>query len=245
MQSPQRKLDADRITQANQSAEVGRSRSGLLGFFWPQKTVSPLTQQGSQDLVSAAKSCIMPVDNSTAGNGHEACPELDTDSEWSTLPEHLIEAIMHMLQEDSSQALQHSKKETIQVRTLSFPNNLLSCKHNRITADTAVAYGLQTQFAATSVSKSWRQVGRRAFFRSLWDQPGVVKHPVQLFGLVGLFTLLQLLHGCVLLRHNTLTLCLCLPRRFRRGVTTALPVAYMLISHASCFRKHHCGPGQT
>ena len=43
-------------------------------------------------------------------------------------------------------------------------------------------YGLQTQFAATSVSKSWRQVGRRAFFRNLFEQSGAIKHPVQLFG---------------------------------------------------------------
>ena len=65
------------------------------------------------------------------------------------------------------------------------------------TANSVVAYGLQTQFAATSVSKSWRQIGRRAFFRNLWDQSGVVKHPVQLFGLVCLFILLRLLLGCM------------------------------------------------
>ena len=75
----------------------------------------------------------MPVANSAADNGPEACPEPDSDSDsaWSTLPEHLIEAVMNMLQEDASPALQHSNKETIQVqRTFSSPNRL-SCKLNK------------------------------------------------------------------------------------------------------------------
>lgn len=51
---------------------------------------------------------------------------------------------------------------------------------------TSTVLWLQTQFAVTSVSKTWRQIGRRAFFTSLWDQSGAVKHPVQLFGLVSI-----------------------------------------------------------
>ena len=133
MQSPVGRLELDQSAQANQSAEVGRSRSGLFGFFRPHKTVSPSTQQGPQDLGAAVLSRTMPVGHSRADNGQEACPEPDSDSAWSTLPEHLIEAIMHMLQEDSSAPLQHSNKETIQVlRILSSPNSL---PHNRMSSN--------------------------------------------------------------------------------------------------------------
>ena len=117
MQSPEGRFELQR--KANQSAEVGRSRSGLFGFFRPQKTVSPLTQQGSQDVVAAAKSRTRSVGDSRADDDQEACPEPDLDSAWSTLPEYLIEAIMHKLQEDSSPALQHSNKQTIQVHNTS------------------------------------------------------------------------------------------------------------------------------
>lgn len=146
-------MDPGETTQSEHSAEVGRSRSGLFGLCRPRKTVSPVVQQGCHDLTCATK-CRMPLRNSAADEGQEACPEPDSDSAWSTLPEHLIETIMQMLQEDSPPALNYNNRAA-----------------------------MQTQFAATSVSRSWRKVGRRAFFRSLWDQSGAIKHPVQLFGL--------------------------------------------------------------
>lgn len=120
-------MELDPFTPANQPAEVGQSRSGLLGFFRPQKTVSPLTQQGSQDLFPAARLRTMPVGRSTADNVQETSPESGSDSAWNNLPEHLIEAIMQMLQEDSSSpaSVQHSNKQAIQVaKTFVFSNSL-------------------------------------------------------------------------------------------------------------------------
>lgn len=107
--------DLDGATQRSHSAEVGQSRSGLFGFCRPQKTVSPVMQQGYQDQTSSVKCHAMPCVNSSANNNKEACPEPDSGSAWSTLPEHLIETIMQMLQEDLPPTAHHNNRAAIRV----------------------------------------------------------------------------------------------------------------------------------
>ncbi|KAL0018930.1 hypothetical protein WJX79_001773 [Trebouxia sp. C0005] len=135
------------------SAKSVRTRSGLFGFFRPQKTVSPLTQQATQDL-PVAKPRTSPQTLRTQDEAHDSGIPAESGSAWSTLPEHLIESVMEMLQTETSPPLHHSNKTS-----------------------------RQTQFAVTSVSKNWRQIGRRAFFKELWNSSGAITHPVQLFGL--------------------------------------------------------------
>lgn len=193
---PQTGTDLGETTHSKHLAEVGRSRSGLFGLYRPRKTVSPVTQQGSHDLTFPTK-CGTMSHNSTADDGQEACPEPDSDSAWSTLPEHLIETIMQMLQEDSPPAVHHNNRAAMQVHQSLAISHCLCCflKQKECPSQTITAnefFGPQTQFAATSVSRSWRKVGRRAFFRSLWDQSGAIKHPVQLFGLVYILKLAQI-----------------------------------------------------
>ena len=105
-------MGGDEATQVKHLAEVGRSRSGLFGFCRPRKTVSPVIQQGFHDLTSHAK-CRTISCGGTADDGQQACPQPDSDSAWSTLPEHLIEAIMQMLQ--APPAVHHNNRAAIQV----------------------------------------------------------------------------------------------------------------------------------
>lgn len=135
------------------SAKSVRTRSGLFGFFRPQKTVSPLTQQATQAL-PVAKPRSSPQTLRTEDEGHESGIPAESGSAWSTLPEHLIESVMEMLQTEIPPPMHHSSKAS-----------------------------RQAQFAVSSVSKNWRQIGRRAFFKGLWDSSGAITHPVQLFGL--------------------------------------------------------------
>lgn len=108
-------LEPDHATQPKQPAEVARSCSGLFGFFRPQKTVSPLTHQTPHDVLSAAKSSASSLERGSADNSQELSHAPDPDSAWSTLPEHLIESIMQMLQTESPPPMHHSLKAARQV----------------------------------------------------------------------------------------------------------------------------------
>lgn len=180
------------------SAKSVRTRSGLFGFFRPQKTVSPLTQQATQDL-PVAKFRTHPQNLRTEDEGQDSGIPAESGSAWSTLPEHLIESVMEMLQTEIPPPMHHSNKTSRQVCRLLLqsvahhkrlhlkpafylrvPLNLGRTTH----CNNSMSCSLQTQFAVTSVSKNWRQIGRRAFFKGLWDSSGAITHPVQLFGLV-------------------------------------------------------------
>jgi hypothetical protein len=96
------------------SAKSIRTRSGLFGFFRPQKTVSPLTQQATQDL-PVAKPRIPPQTFITEDEGHDSGIPAESGSAWSTLPEHLIESVMEMLQTEIPPPMHHSSKTSRQV----------------------------------------------------------------------------------------------------------------------------------
>lgn len=183
------------------SAKSVRTRSGLFGFFRPQKTVSPLTQQATQDL-PVAKPRTSPQTLRTQDEAHDSGIPAESGSAWSTLPEHLIESVMEMLQTETSPPLHHSNKTSRQVCRLLLQSvaassatqrlHLKLAFHMRVPSNlgrmthgnNSMSCSLQTQFAVTSVSKNWRQIGRRAFFKELWNSSGAITHPVQLFGLV-------------------------------------------------------------
>lgn len=96
------------------SAKSVRTRSGLFGFFRPQKTVSPLTQQATQAL-PVAKPRSSPQTLRTEDEGHESGIPAESGSAWSTLPEHLIESVMEMLQTEIPPPMHHSSKASRQV----------------------------------------------------------------------------------------------------------------------------------
>ncbi len=96
------------------SAKSIRTRSGLFGFFRPQKTVSPLTQQATQDL-PVAKPRTPPQIFRTEDHCHDSGIPAESGSAWSTLPEHLIENVMEMLQTEMPPPMHHSNKTSRQV----------------------------------------------------------------------------------------------------------------------------------
>ena len=101
-----------------ESTKATRTRSGLFGFFRPQKTVSPLTQQVSQDVPAVSKPAAATVGTGTADSSRDHC---SPDSAWGTLPEHLIESIMQILQTEvpppTYGGMHHSNRAACQVST--------------------------------------------------------------------------------------------------------------------------------
>ena len=97
-------------------AEVQKSRAqfGLSAFFRPQKTVSPLTQQTVPDGTRAAKE-ESRAPTSSALTQHGGDLSTDNCSAWGTLPEHLVEAVMQLLLEQSQHSLQSASKSDKQV----------------------------------------------------------------------------------------------------------------------------------
>ena len=109
------------------SAKSVRTRSGLFGFFRPQKTVSPLTQ-ATQDL-PVAKPRTLPQTLRTEDEGHDSGIPAESGSDWSTLPEHLIESVMEMLQTEIPPPMHHSNKASCQVcRCCSLQHRLVQHK---------------------------------------------------------------------------------------------------------------------
>jgi len=96
------------------SAKSTRTRSGLFGFFRPQNTVSPLTQQAPHDL-PVAKPRSPRQTFRTEDEGHDSGTPAEAGSAWSTLPEHLIESVMEMLQTEIPPPMHHSNKTSRQV----------------------------------------------------------------------------------------------------------------------------------
>ncbi len=202
MSVPPNALDLDRSGTSSQPKEAKstRTRSGLFGFFRPQKTVSPLTHQGLQDVANVAKSKAPALASGMEDRSQDLGNPTESCSAWSSLPEHLIESVMQMLQSESRPPLHHSNKAVRQVlclQLLCFLSQMTSLPEVSTPGKSCIClclhvvrlylkllHWMQTQFAVTSVSKNWRQIGRRAFFRGLWDTSGAIQHPVQLFGLV-------------------------------------------------------------
>ena len=116
-------LKPDHTAQSKEPAEVARSRSGLFGFFRPQKTVSPLTHPTPHDIFSVANCCASSPGRGPANDRQEPSHAPDPGSAWSTLPEHLIESIMQMLQTESPPPMHHSVKtirQVIEIPVLSY-----------------------------------------------------------------------------------------------------------------------------
>ena len=82
-----------------------RKRAGFLAFLRPRVTVSPISHQPLHDTRPEAvhKSALH-----TAPQIHES-PNVES-SDWSNLPEHLIESILTMLQDENDDALQRENR---------------------------------------------------------------------------------------------------------------------------------------
>lgn len=89
-----------------------RSRSGLLAFLRPRQTVSPGAQNAPPDQATASRVNILSP----------GCMQPDTsctlvfDSNWSNLPDHLIESVLHVLQSSESDPLHPSNRSARLVR---------------------------------------------------------------------------------------------------------------------------------
>lgn len=120
MTVPPSVLELDRSGIASQPTEATkpRTRSGLLGFFRPQKTVSPLTHQAAQDVSVAVKKQTLAAGSCPARASRDPGDETEPCSAWSTLPEHLIESIMQMLQTNLPAPLHHNNKAERQVHRI-------------------------------------------------------------------------------------------------------------------------------
>lgn len=175
-----RNTDTDvQPTSSQVTHSRARSRSGLLAFLRPRQTVSPGAQNAPPDQATASR--VNTLSPSNVQPDTNCTPVFDSD--WSNLPDHLIESILHVLQSSESDPLHPSNKPARLVRA-QLPSACLAYCSSVSSAHNSLL--LQSLFAATSVSRNWRHIGKRAFFQNLWDEPGCIRHPVQLLGLVRL-----------------------------------------------------------
>ena len=101
-----------------------RSRSGLLAFLRPRQTVSPGAQNASPDQATASR--INTLSPSSVQPDTNCTPVFDSD--WSNLPDHLIESVLHVLQSSESDPLHPSNKPARLVRA-PLPSARTACQH--------------------------------------------------------------------------------------------------------------------
>lgn len=110
---------------SGESCGPGRTRSGILAFLRPRQTVSPGPHHMQHD--QHAQPCdktATPDSSSNQGSDVHQC-----NSDWSNLPDHLIESILHNLQRSEPDPLHPSHKPARLVRPVSAQYASLEVRH--------------------------------------------------------------------------------------------------------------------